>query len=116
MADITALFGKNTSGIDEVVDDLNLIQDSPVLPTKSYGADANISKLSISILPIGEVDLRPSFQKLEVYENIFASSLQGTIDFVLQCTMIRPKAYPCFPRTCAGGTFNGLPAPPSPST
>ena len=83
MSNITALFGKTTSVIDEVVnDDLNLIQDSPVLPTENYGADANVSKLSISILPIGEVDLRPSFQKLEIYENIFASSLQGTIDLL----------------------------------
>lgn len=83
MSNINALFTKTTTPLHEVVNDgLNLIQDSPVLPTENYGADANITKLSINILPVGQVDLRASFQKLEIYENIFASSLQGTIDLL----------------------------------
>tara|TARA_R100000734_G_C3316336_1_gene108791 strand:- start:1325 stop:2797 length:1473 start_codon:yes stop_codon:yes gene_type:complete len=83
MPNVHALFGKSTSLLHEVVDnDLSLLQDSPVLPKENYGADANITKLTINILPVGEVDLRASFQKLEIYENIYASSLQGSIDLL----------------------------------
>lgn len=85
MSDIPATFGKTTSVIDQVVgNDLNLIQDSPVSPRENYGADANLLKLTIDIVPVGDIDLRANFKNMQIYENIFASSLQGTIDLIDQ--------------------------------